>query len=112
MSEVLKPGQEQVKLPPTPAVEPATGRHYTPECRLCTRYLYSLDVDLFSYTCVRDNQGHGGYFDYEESPEGRTGILPEKGDAGPDMPCEGKDFDFNPRSPWYKYLVKEEPTPR
>jgi hypothetical protein len=70
-----------------------------PQCRLCLSYYYDRDIDVFTFKCEK------GYFDFEESPEGQTGRLPEKGDYVNILPCDGAGFELNEHSQWYPWLA-------
>jgi len=67
------------------------------ECRVCKHHYFDTDVEVLTFHCAM------GYFSYQEGMDGLTGRLPAKG-ISPDMPCEGKAFDLDRHSRWYKNI--------
>jgi hypothetical protein len=74
-------------------------RVYTPECRLCTHYLFDQDFEVSIFHCGK------GHFSFEETPSGNTGIFPKNG-LSDKLACSGESFELDVNSRWYKYLVK------
>ena len=83
------------------------------DCRICQHYNFNKNNEAEYFRCDRGYFDFREYVDLEKTEIMREGKLPEKNSAEPALiPCEGKDFVFEPKSTWYGILLLERRTKR